>query len=72
GKGVQMKIVEMKRGDVDVEVVGEKMAGEVENGISLGGGEKERIERRTCGGGEGMKRMVCGGVGGGDIGGCEY
>ncbi|WP_246945548.1 30S ribosomal protein S3 [Bacillus pinisoli] len=67
GKRVHINIMEIKRADVDAQLVAENIARQLENRVSFRRAQKQAIQRAMRAGAQGIKTMVSGRLGGADI-----
>jgi small subunit ribosomal protein S3 len=67
GKRVHINIMEIKRADVDAQLVAENIARQLENRVSFRRAQKQVIQRAMRAGAKGIKTMVSGRLGGADI-----
>lgn len=72
GKRVHINILEIKRADLDAQLVAENIARQLENRISFRRAQKQTIQRTMRAGAKGIKTMVSGRLGGADIARSEY
>ncbi|MFD1738289.1 30S ribosomal protein S3 [Bacillus salitolerans] len=66
-KRVHINIMEIKRADVDAQLVAENIARQLENRVSFRRAQKQAIQRAMRAGAQGIKTMVSGRLGGADI-----
>jgi small subunit ribosomal protein S3 len=67
GKAVNINIIEVKRPDIDAQLVAENIAAQLEKRISFRRAMKQSIGRAMKGGALGIKTMVAGRLGGAEI-----
>ncbi|WP_456277077.1 30S ribosomal protein S3 [Bacillus sp. AK128] len=66
-KRVHINIMEIKRADLDAQLVAENIARQLENRVSFRRAQKQAIQRAMRAGSQGIKTMVSGRLGGADI-----
>ncbi|AYW47878.1 30S ribosomal protein S3 [Tetragenococcus osmophilus] len=67
GKRVHINIVEIKKSDLDAELVGENIARQLENRVAFRRAQKQPIQRTMRAGAKGIKTQVSGRLNGADI-----
>lgn len=67
GKRVHINIVEVKKPDLDANLVAENIARQLENRVSFRRVQKQAIQRAMRAGAQGIRTMVSGRLGGADI-----
>jgi len=72
GKRVHINIVEIKKVDLDAQLVAENIARQLENRISFRRAQKQTIQRAMRGGAKGIRTQVSGRLGGADIARAEH
>jgi len=72
GKRVHINIVEIKKVDLNAQLVAENIARQLENRISFRRAQKQAIQRAMRGGAKGIKTQVSGRLGGADIARAEH
>ncbi|MUV38088.1 30S ribosomal protein S3 [Lentibacillus sp. JNUCC-1] len=72
GKRVHINIVEIKKVDLDAQLVAENIARQLENRISFRRAQKQTIQRTMRSGAKGIKTQVSGRLGGADIARAEH
>ncbi|MDY0410053.1 30S ribosomal protein S3 [Virgibacillus soli] len=72
GKRVHINIVEIKKVDIDAQLVAENIARQLENRISFRRAQKQAIQRAMRAGAKGIKTQVSGRLGGADIARAEH
>ena len=72
GKRVNVNIVEIKKADLEAQLVAENIAKQLENRVSFRRAQKQSIQRTMRAGAKGIKTMVSGRLGGADIARSEH
>lgn len=72
GKRVHINIVEIKKVDLDAQLVADNIARQLENRISFRRAQKQVIQRTMRSGAEGIRTQVSGRLGGADIARAEH
>ncbi|WP_170005916.1 30S ribosomal protein S3 [Bacillus fonticola] len=72
GKRVHINILEVKKADLDAQLVAQNIARQLENRVSFRRAQKQTIQRAMRAGAKGIKTMVSGRLGGADIARSEY
>ncbi len=72
GKRVHINIVEIKKVDLDAQLVADNIARQLENRISFRRAQKQSIQRAMRGGAKGIRTQVSGRLGGADIARAEH
>src|SRR5699024_8030330 len=72
GKRVHINIVEIKKVDLDAQLVAENIGRQLENRISFRRAQKQTIQRAMRGGAKGIRTQVSGRLGGADIARAEH